>query len=75
VLPSNEGRGYVLRRIIRRAIRFGQVLGIKEMFLHRVAGHVIDLMGEDYPDLVTSEAPLGIVSTRKNALPTRFTSA
>jgi alanyl-tRNA synthetase len=56
VLPSNEGRGYVLRRIIRRAIRFGQVLGIREMFLHRVAGHVIDLMGEDYPELATSRS-------------------
>jgi alanyl-tRNA synthetase len=56
VLPSNEGRGYVLRRIIRRAIRFGQVLGIKESFLHRVAGHVIDLMGEDYPELATSRS-------------------
>ena len=56
VLPSNEGRGYVLRRIIRRAIRFGQVLGIRETFLHRVAGHVIDLMGEDYPELVTSRS-------------------
>ncbi|MGE5839545.1 MAG: alanine--tRNA ligase, partial [Deltaproteobacteria bacterium] len=56
VLPSNEGRGYVLRRIIRRAIRFGQVLGIKESFLHRVAGHVIDLMGEDYPELGTSRS-------------------
>ena len=56
VLPSNEGRGYVLRRIIRRAIRFGQVLGIKDMFLHRVAGHVIDLMGEDYPELATSRS-------------------
>ena len=56
VVPSNEGRGYVLRRIIRRAIRFGQVLGIKEMFLHRVAGHVIDLMGEDYGDLAGSRS-------------------
>ena len=56
VMPSNEGRGYVLRRIIRRAIRFGQVLGIKESFLHRVAGHVIDLMGEDYPELATSRS-------------------
>ena len=38
VMPSNEGRGYVLRRIIRRAIRFGQGLGLKDAFLHRVAG-------------------------------------
>jgi len=54
VLPSNEGRGYVLRRIIRRALRFGMVLGIRDPFLHRVAGRVIDNMGEDYPELLSS---------------------
>ena len=54
VLPSNEGRGYVLRRIIRRALRFGMVLGIRDPFLHRVAGRVIDIMGADYPDLLSS---------------------
>jgi len=54
VLPSNEGRGYVLRRIIRRALRFGMVLGIRDPFLHRVAGRVIDIMGVDYPDLLSS---------------------
>jgi alanyl-tRNA synthetase len=54
VLPSNEGRGYVLRRIIRRALRFGMVLGIKDPFLHRVAGRVIEIMGVDYPELIAS---------------------
>ncbi|MEW6664600.1 MAG: alanine--tRNA ligase [Thermodesulfobacteriota bacterium] len=54
VMPSNEGRGYVLRRIIRRAIRFGQGLGLKEPFLHRVAGKVIDVMGPDYGELLAS---------------------
>ena len=54
VLPSNEGRGYVLRRIIRRALRFGMVLGIRDPFLYRVAGRVIDIMGVDYPDLLAS---------------------
>jgi alanyl-tRNA synthetase len=54
VLPSNEGRGYVLRRIIRRALRFGMVLGIKDPFLHRVTARVIDIMGVDYPDLINS---------------------
>jgi alanyl-tRNA synthetase len=54
VMPSNEGRGYVLRRIIRRAIRFGQALGIREPFLHQVADRVIAGMGRDYEDLVTS---------------------
>ncbi len=56
VMPSNEGRGYVLRRIIRRAIRFGQVLGIQDPFLHLMAGKVIDAMGQDFPDLVTSRS-------------------
>jgi alanyl-tRNA synthetase len=54
VLPSNEGRGYVLRRIIRRALRFGMVLGMRDPFLFRVAARVIDIMGVDYPDLVNS---------------------
>ena len=55
VMPSNEGRGYVLRRIIRRAIRFGQVLGIKDPFLHQITNRVIEVMGEDYSELVTSQ--------------------
>ena len=56
VMPSNEGRGYVLRRIIRRAIRFGQVLGIKDPFLHLITDQVIDIMGEDYGELVSSRS-------------------
>jgi alanyl-tRNA synthetase len=56
VMPSNEGRGYVLRRIIRRAIRFGQLLGLEDAFMHRVVGKVIDVMGRDYADLVTSRS-------------------
>ncbi|MBN2123398.1 MAG: alanine--tRNA ligase, partial [Deltaproteobacteria bacterium] len=56
VMPSNEGRGYVLRRIIRRAIRFGQVLGIHDPFLHLIADKVIDMMGGDYSDLITSRS-------------------
>ena len=56
ILPSNEGRGYVLRRIIRRAIRFGQVLGLEDIFLRRVCEKVIDMMGPDYQELVRSRS-------------------
>jgi len=51
IMPSNDGRGYVLRRIIRRAIRYGQVLGLKGPFLHRLTDKVVDLMNPDYPEL------------------------
>ena len=51
VLPSNEGRGYVLRRIMRRAIRFGRLLNLPTPFLSKVCDRVVALMGEVYPEL------------------------
>ena len=52
VIPGNEGRGYVLRRIIRRAIRHGWMLGCKRPFFHRIVADLVAAMGEAYPELV-----------------------
>jgi len=56
VLPSNEGRGYVLRRILRRASLFGQRLGLDKPFLGRIAEVVTDEMGHVYPELMTNQS-------------------
>ncbi len=58
VLPSNEGRGYVLRRIIRRAIRHGYMLGKTEPFFFRLVDPLGRVMGEAYPELVTGRAQI-----------------
>ncbi len=55
IMPSNEGRGYVLRRIIRRAVRFGQVLGLTRLFLCSVCTKVIETMSEHYAELRQSQ--------------------
>jgi len=58
VIPSNEGRGYVLRRIIRRAIRHGHSLGMKDAFFHKIVSALVAEMGEAYPELVTRQAQI-----------------
>lgn len=56
VFPSNEGRGYVLRRIMRRAIRYGRNIGFTKPFLHQSAEVVFDIMKPAYPELAASAA-------------------
>ncbi|MGF6666077.1 alanyl-tRNA synthetase [Paraburkholderia atlantica] len=55
VIPGNEGRGYVLRRIVRRAIRHGYKLGKKGSFFHRLVADLVAQMGEAYPELAQAE--------------------
>lgn len=66
VLPGNEGRGYVLRRLLRRAVFHGRLLGIEDAFLGRFIDAVNDVMGEAYPNLIENAALVkGIVSAEE----------
>ncbi len=56
VLPSNEGRGYVLRRIMRRAMRHAHIIGCKEPLLHKLVATLVDAMGQAFPELVRAQA-------------------
>lgn len=56
VMPSNEGRGYVLRRIMRRAMRHAHLLGAKEPLMYRLVNRLVDLMGSAYPELIRAQA-------------------
>jgi len=67
VIPSNEDRGYVLRRIIRRAIRFAYLLGVESAVTPVMAEHTVEVMGEAYPELVASrDLVQGILSREED---------
>ncbi|MBA2700448.1 MAG: alanine--tRNA ligase [Chloroflexi bacterium] len=67
VLPGNEGRGYVLRRILRRAVRHGRLLGRREPFMAETAAVVVEIMGEPYPHLIARRDEILAVITREEA--------
>ncbi len=56
VIPSNEGRGYVLRRIVRRAVRHGYQLGVKDIFFYKLVASLVKVMGDAYPELAAKQA-------------------
>ncbi|MCC5858005.1 MAG: alanine--tRNA ligase, partial [Ectothiorhodospiraceae bacterium] len=67
VMPSNEGRGYVLRRIIRRAVRHGYKLGQDDLFFHRLLAPLVEVMGDAYPELTEAQTQVEKVLRREEA--------
>jgi alanyl-tRNA synthetase len=67
VLPGNEGRGYVLRRIIRRAIRHGKKLGTHDLFFHKLVAPLVEEMGEAYPELARAQVHVEKVLKKEEA--------
>ena len=66
ILPSNEGRGYVLRRLLRRAVRYGRLLGVTEPFMVRLVEEVIALMGSAWPELAEKrDVIIGLVASEE----------
>jgi alanyl-tRNA synthetase len=65
VIPGNEGRGYVLRRIIRRAIRHGYKLGVRAAFFHRMVPDLVGEMGAAYPELVAAQTRVMEISKQE----------
>jgi len=71
ILPSNEGRGYVLRRLLRRALRYGRLLGVEDPFMVRLVEEVIALMGGAWPELIEKRDVIrGLVASEEE----RFTA-
>lgn len=61
--PSNVERGYILRKLLRRAVRYGRVLGMQEPFLARILPRLVALMGPDYPELIDSQSLIAEILT------------
>ena len=67
VMPSNEGRGYVLRRVLRRASRYGRILNLKEPFIFNLVDVIIEIMGETYPELIEKKEHIKAVIKSEEA--------